>query len=97
MAETTHAYPSIRHCRRHTIEADRLRIDVAEHVGAPTSLRRHRQPLDMFTRYMDLMSNFIVTEPSSFEESVQQPIWVDAWLRSMTPSSRTMHGNLSQD
>ena len=40
VAETTHARPSTRHGRRCTIEADRLRLDVAEHIGAPTSLHR---------------------------------------------------------
>ena len=34
-----------------------------------------------FNRYMDLMSKFIVTEPSSFEEAVQKPIWVDAMVK----------------
>ena len=35
--ETNHAEPSTRHGRRHTTEAERLRLDAAEHVGAPTS------------------------------------------------------------
>ena len=38
--ENTHAKPSIRNGRRRTMEADRLRLDVAENVGAPTSQRR---------------------------------------------------------
>ena len=29
---------------------------------------------------MAIMSKCIVTEPSSFEEEVQQPIWVDAMV-----------------
>ena len=78
MAKKTHADPSTRLGRRHTTEADRLRLDATEHVGAPTSLRRQRQSPDRFTGYMALMSKCIVTEPSSFEEAVQQPIWVDA-------------------
>ena len=35
--ETTHAEPSIKHGRRHTTKAYRLRLDAVEHVGAPTS------------------------------------------------------------
>ena len=80
VAETTHVEPSTRHGRRRTTEADKLRLDAAEHVGAPKSLRRHRRSPDMFTGYMALMSKCIVTEPSFFEEAVQQPIWVDAMV-----------------
>ena len=32
----------------------------------------------MYTGYMDLMNECIVTKSSSFEESVQQLIWGDA-------------------
>ena len=35
--ENTHAEPSIRNGRRRTTEVDRLRLDVAHNVGAPTS------------------------------------------------------------
>ena len=35
--ENTHAEPSIRNGRRNTTEADRLRLDPAQNVGAPTS------------------------------------------------------------
>ena len=38
--ENTHADPSIRNGRMRTAEADRLRLDAAENVGAPTSQRR---------------------------------------------------------
>ena len=34
--EITHAETSIRNGRRRTIEADRLRLDAAHNVGAPT-------------------------------------------------------------
>ena len=77
MVENTHAEPSTRNGRRRIMEADRLRLDATEHVGAPTSLCRWRQSLDWFTGYMALMSKCIVTKPSSFDEAVQQPIWVD--------------------
>ena len=68
--ETTQAKPSIRNERKCTIEADRLRLDVAQNVGAHTSQRRHRQSLDQFARYMALMRKCIVTEPYSFQEAV---------------------------
>ena len=71
MEEKTHEEPSTRHGRRRTKKVDRLRLDATEHVGAPTSLRRQRQFPDRFTGYMALMSNCIVTEPSSFKEAVQ--------------------------
>ena len=80
VAENNHAEPSTRNGRRRTTEADRLRLDVAENVGAPTSLRRHRQYLERFIGCMDLMSKCIVIEPSSFEESVQQLILVDTMV-----------------
>jgi hypothetical protein len=35
--ETTHSNPSIRNGIKCTTEADRLRLDVAHNVGAPTS------------------------------------------------------------
>ena len=37
--ETTHAAPNIRG-RKHTTEAERLNLDAAQNVGAPTSQRR---------------------------------------------------------
>ena len=40
VVETTHAEPSTGHGRRRTTEADRLRLDVVEHLGAPTSQGR---------------------------------------------------------
>ena len=40
--KNTHAEPSTINGRRCTTEADRLRLDAAENVGAPTSLRRQR-------------------------------------------------------
>jgi hypothetical protein len=35
--ETTQENPSIRNGRKCTMEADRLRLDVAQNVGSPTS------------------------------------------------------------
>ena len=42
VVDNTHAEPSTRNFRRRTTEADRLRLDVTEHVGAATSLRIQR-------------------------------------------------------
>jgi hypothetical protein len=78
--ETTHAKPSIRNGRKCTMKVDRLRLDVAQNVGAPTSQHRQRQSPDRFTGYMALMSICIVIEPSSFQEVVQEPTWVDAMM-----------------
>jgi hypothetical protein len=38
--ESTHAEPSIRNGKNRTMEDDRLRLDVAQNVGAPTSQHR---------------------------------------------------------
>jgi hypothetical protein len=78
--EATHADPFIRNGRKRTMKADRLRLDVAQNVGAPTSQHRQRQSPDRFTGYMALMRKCIVTEPSSFQETVQDPTWVDAMV-----------------
>ena len=42
VVENTHAKPSTRLGRRCTTEVDKLRLDAAENVGAPTSLHRQR-------------------------------------------------------
>jgi hypothetical protein len=68
--ESTHTEPSIRNGRKCTTEDDRLRLDAAQNVGAPTSQRRQRQAPDRFTGYMALMRKCIVTEPYSFQEAV---------------------------
>ena len=79
MEETTHAAPTIRG-RKRTTEAKRLAQDAEKVVGSPTSQRRQRQSPDRYTGYMALMSKCIVTEPSSFEEAVEDPAWVDAMV-----------------
>ena len=78
MEENTNAEKTIRNGRRRTIEVDRLRLDVEENVGAPTSHHRQRQSPDQFIGYMALMRKCIVTETSSFQEVVEEPTWVDA-------------------
>jgi hypothetical protein len=80
MEEATHAEPSIGNGRKRSMEVDRLGLDAAQNVGAPTSQRRQRQSPDQFTGYMTLMSKCIVTGPSSFQEAVQDPTWVDAMV-----------------
>jgi hypothetical protein len=78
--EATQADPSIKNGRKRTTEADRLRLDVAQNVGAPTSQHKQRQSPDKFTGYMALMRECILTEPYSFQEAVQDPTWVDAMV-----------------
>ena len=77
--ETTHAAPTIRG-RKRTIEAERLAQDAEKVVRPPTAQRRQRQSPDRYTRDMALMSQCVVTEPSSFEEAVEEPAWVDAMI-----------------
>ena len=77
--ETTHAAPTIRG-RMRTTEAERLARDAEKVVGPPTAQRRQRQSPDRYTGYMALMSQCVVTEPSSFEEAVEEPAWVDAMI-----------------
>ena len=70
--ETTHAAPTIRG-RKLTTEVERLNLDAEKIVGAPTSQHRQRQSPDWYTGYMALMSKCIMTEPSSFEEAMEDP------------------------
>ena len=39
-----------------------------------------RRSPEWYTRYMALMTNFVENEPSSFEESVEKHVWVDAMM-----------------
>ena len=79
MEETSHAAPTIRG-RKCLTEAERLAQDAEKVVGPPTAQRRQRQSPDRYTGYMALMSKCVVTEPSSFEEAVEDPAWVDAMV-----------------
>ena len=80
MEESTHTEPNIRTSIKHTTEVERLKLDVAHNVGVPTSQHKQRKSPDRFTGYMALMSKCIVTKPSSFEEAVHEPTWVDAMV-----------------
>ena len=77
--DTTHAVPTIRGSK-HLTEAERLAQDAEKVVGPPTTQRGQRQSLDRYTGYMDLMSKCVVTEPSSFEEAMEDPAWVDTMV-----------------
>ena len=44
--ESSHTEPNTKSGRRCTTEADRLRLDAVQNVGAPTSQRRQRQSPD---------------------------------------------------
>jgi hypothetical protein len=68
--ETTQVKTSIKNGRKRTTKADRLRLDDAQNVGAPTSQCRQRQSPDRFVGYMALTSKCIVTKPYSFYEEV---------------------------
>ena len=78
--ETSTQVDSSKEGRKRTRDADKLLDDARENVGAPTSQRRQRRSPERYARYMALMGKCVVTEPSSFKEAVQQPIWVDAMV-----------------
>eukprot|EP00253_Pinus_taeda_P030149 PITA_30149 len=77
--ETTQAVPTIRG-RKHLTKAERLAQDAEKVVGQPIAQCRQRQSPDRYTRYMALMRRCVVTEPSSFEEAVEDPPWVYAMV-----------------
>ena len=66
--------------QKRTREDDRLLMDARENVGEPSSQHRQRRSPEWDTGYMALIGECVETEPSSFEEVVQQPIWVDAMV-----------------
>eukprot|EP00253_Pinus_taeda_P031980 PITA_31980 len=78
--ETSTQEESSRDVRKRTREADRLLSDARENVGEPSSQRRQRMSLERYTGYMAFVGECAETEPSSFEEAVQQPIWVDSMV-----------------
>ena len=79
METSTHAETS-RDGRKRSREADRLMLDAWENVGHPSSQCRQRRSPERYTGYMALVGECVDTEPSSFEEAVQQPVWVDAMV-----------------
>ena len=54
--------------------------DAEKVVGPPTTQCKQRQSPDRYTGYMALMSQCVMTEPSSFEEAMEEPAWVDAMI-----------------
>ena len=79
METSTHAESS-RDGWKRSREADRLMLDARENVGQPSSQRRQRRSPERYTGYMALVGECVESEPSSFEEAVQQPVWVDAMV-----------------
>jgi len=65
---------------KQTREVDRLLHDARENVGQPTSQRRQTRLPSRYTDYMALVSESVETEPPSFKEAVEQPVWVDAMV-----------------
>ena len=61
-------------------KADRLFQDVRENMGAPTSQCKQRRSMDWYIDNMALMSELVEIEPSSFEEVIEKPIWVDVMV-----------------
>jgi len=78
--ETSTQEKSSRDGRKCTREAKNLLHDVRENVGAPTSQCKQRRSPERDTKYMALMSRCVETKPSSFEEVVQQLVWVDVMV-----------------
>eukprot|EP00253_Pinus_taeda_P032492 PITA_32492 len=78
--ETSTQEESSRDGQKRMREADRLLSDARENVGEPYSQRKQRRSPDRYTGYMALVGECVETEPSSFEEVVQQPIWVDSMV-----------------
>lgn len=54
--------------------------DARENVEATFSQHKQRRSPERYTGYMALAGEHVETEPSSFEEAVQQLIWVDAMV-----------------
>ena len=78
--ETSNHAESSRDGQKRIREADRLLMDARENMGEPSSQRRQRRSLERYTGYMALAGECVETEPSSFEEAMQQPILVVAMV-----------------
>eukprot|EP00253_Pinus_taeda_P024727 PITA_24727 len=76
---STHAESS-RDGRKRSRDVDRLMLDARENVGQQSSQCRQRRSPDRYTGYMALVGECVESEPSSFEEAVQQSVWVDAMV-----------------
>ena len=49
-------------------------------MGEPSSQRRQRRSPEQYNGYMALLGECLETEPSSFEEVMQQSVWFDAMV-----------------
>ena len=78
--ETSTQAESSRDGWKHSREDERLLMYARENVGDPSSQGRQRGSPEQLTSYMDLVWECVETEPSSFEEAVQQPVWVDVMV-----------------
>jgi len=79
METSTHVNTS-RDGQKRSREADSLTLDAWENVGKPSSQRRQRRSPERYTGYMALVGECVDIKPSSFEEAVHQPVWVDAMV-----------------
>ena len=57
--------------RKRIREANRLVQDVRENVGTPSNFCRSRRSPNRYTGYMDLMTELVDTNPSSFNEAIE--------------------------
>ena len=78
--ETSTHVESSRDGWKRSREVDRLMLDARENVGQPYSHRRQRRSPERYIGYMAHVGECAETKPSSFEETVQQPVWVDAMV-----------------
>ena len=60
------------------MEADRFVQDARENVRSLSYFHRKRSSPNQYTGYMTLMIKLVETEPSSFKEAIEKPVWVDA-------------------
>ena len=68
--DTSTQVESSREVRKCTREADIFLDDAPKNVVAPSSQHRQKRSRERYTRYMALMGACVVTEPSSFQESM---------------------------
>jgi len=80
VVETTTPEESSRDERKCSWEADRLMLDVRENVEQPSFQHRQRRSPERYTGYMALVGECVATELSSFQETVQQLVYVDAMV-----------------
>jgi len=65
---------------KHSWEVDRLMLDARENVGQPSSQCKQRRSRERYICYMALVGECVATKPSSFQEAVQQLVWVDVMV-----------------